>query len=176
MDSSFAPQQREHRLIMRVLARWRALAEGHALPRRSQIDPRAFGEDWRHCLLIDLDPRAECSRLAFVGEGLRDPSWPTFERQSIGDCQKDSLLHLATSYIARVTAKGVPISSGGVGMHLSMPIVYRSILLPLSESGDKIDGLLGAANYREIPVAEEIHAFREHSGVAPLATELRAKG
>ncbi|HKW53327.1 MAG TPA: PAS domain-containing protein [Stellaceae bacterium] len=174
MDSSFAPQQQEHRLVMRVLARWRALADGRGLPRRSQIDPRAFGEDWRHCLLIDLDPRPERSRLAFVGEGLRDPSWPTFERQSIADCQKDSLLHLATAYIARVAAKGVPISSGGVGIHEGVPIVYRSILLPLSEGGGKIDGLLGAANYREIPVAEEIHAFREHPTAAADPAELHA--
>jgi hypothetical protein len=157
---------------MRVLAQWRALADGHGPPRRSQIDPRGFGEDWRHCLLVDLDPQVEHSRLAFVGEGLRDPSWPTFERQSIADCQKDSLLHAATSYVARVVAKGVPISSGGVGMHQGMPVVYRSILLPLSEGGGKIDGLLGAANYREIPIAEEIHAFREHPAAVPLAAEL----
>jgi hypothetical protein len=174
MDSPLPPQQHEHRLIMRVLARWRALADGCGLPRRSQIDPRTFGEDWRHCLLIDLDPRAERSRFAFVGEGLRDPSWPTFERQSIADCQKDSLLHLATSYIARVAAKGLPISSGGVGIHQSVPIVYRSILLPLSEGGGKIDGLLGAANYREIPVAEEIHAFREHPAADLFPAELHA--
>ena len=176
MDSSLAPQQHEHRLVMRVLARWRMLADGHVLPRRSQIDPRAFADDWRHCLLIDLDPRPERSRLAFVGEDLRDPGWPPFERQSVADCQKDSLLHLATSYIARVVAKGVPISSGGVGMHHSVPIVYRSILLPLSEGGGKIDGMLGAANYREIPVAEDVHAFREHPGAAPLLTEFHVAG
>jgi hypothetical protein len=172
MDSFPAPHQHEHRLIMRVLAHWRALADGRGPPRRSQIDPRAFGEDWRHCLLIDLDPRAECSRLSFVGESLRDPSWPTFERQSIADCQKDSLLHVATSYVARVVAKGVPISSGGIGIHYGMPIVYRSILLPLSEGGGKIDGMLGAANYREIPVAEEVHAFREHPAAAAVPAAL----
>lgn len=176
MDSFLAPQQHEHRLVMRVLAQWRALADGHGLPRRSQIDPRAFGEDWRHCLLIDLDPRAERSRLAFVGEGLRDPSWPAFERQSLADCQKDSLLHVATSYIARVIAKGVPISSGGIGMHQGVPIVYRSILLPLSEGAGKIDGLLGAANYREIPVAEEIHTLREHPASAAVPAELGTAG
>jgi hypothetical protein len=176
MDSFLPPQQREHRLVMRVLAQWRALAEECGLPRRSRIDPRAFGEDWRHCLLIDLDPRAERSRLAFVGESLRDPCWPTFERQFVADCQRDSLLHLATSYIARVIAKGVPISSGGVGIHQGVPIVYRSILLPLSEGGGKIDGLLGAANYREIPVAEEIHALREHPASAAVPAEVDAAG
>jgi hypothetical protein len=174
MDSSLAPQQREHRLVMRVLAQWQALAQGGSLPRRAQIDPRAFGDDWQHCMLIDLASSAEHSRLAFVGESLRDPSWPTFERQSIADCQKDSLLYVATSYIGRVVAKRVPISSGGVGIHHGVPIIYRSILLPLSESGDKIDGLLGAANFREIPVEEEIHTLRAHPVSGPLPAELDA--
>ncbi len=37
MDSFLASQQHEHRLVMRVLAQWRALADGHGLPRRSQM-------------------------------------------------------------------------------------------------------------------------------------------
>src|SRR5258707_14671830 len=102
MDSSFALQQHEQRLVMRVLAQWRALADGRFLPRRAQIDPRAFGEGWRHCLLIDLDPKAERSRLAFVGGSLRDPSWPPLRRPSLADCQKDLLLHVATSQFGPV--------------------------------------------------------------------------
>src|SRR5258707_10114538 len=99
MDSSFALQQHEQRLVMRVLAQWRALADGRGLPRRAQIDPRTFGEDWRHCLLIDLDPKAERSRLALVGESPRDPSPPTLERPTLAHFPKDSLLHLAPSLI-----------------------------------------------------------------------------
>jgi hypothetical protein len=148
MDCSLAPQQHEYRLIMRVLARWRALADLRGLPRRSQIDPRAFGEDWRHCLLIDLDPRPEHSRLAFVGEGLRDPSWPTFERQSIAECAQETLLYTATSYLDRVVNEREPLLEG-VGLHIGTPVLYRSILLPLSENGSRIDGVLGAANFRE---------------------------
>ena len=161
MDSTSAPR-REHRLVMRVLAQWREIAGARGIPHRSQIDPHLFGEDWANCLLIDVDPKPELSRFAYVGEGLRDPNWPTFERQRIADCEKDSLLHAATSYVARVIAKAVPISTGGIGIHDGMPIVYRSILLPLSESGGRVDGVLGAANYREIPVSEEIHPLREH--------------
>ncbi|HEX7969591.1 MAG TPA: hypothetical protein VF502_15325, partial [Stellaceae bacterium] len=66
MDSSSAPR-REHRLIMRVLAQWREIAGARGVPHRSQIDPHLFGEDWASCLLIDVDPKPECSRFAFVG-------------------------------------------------------------------------------------------------------------
>ncbi len=162
MDSAAQIEQREQRLILRVLATYRRLCGADTLPRRAQIDPRLFGHDWHNCLLIDLDPRLECSRFAYVGEGLRDPSWPALERQSLADCGEGTLLALATGSLARVLAKGVPISNGGVGIHQGVPIVYRSILLPLAETRERVDGVLGAANFREIPVQEEIHPLREH--------------
>jgi len=157
----------EQRLVLRVLAQWRSLCGATSLPRRAQIDPRVFGRDWGNCLLIDVDPKPERSRFAYVGEKLRDPTWPTLERQSICECQDGTLVHAATFYLARVIAKRVPISTGGVGIHLGVPILYRSILLPLSESGDRIDGMLGAANYREISVTEDIHTIDE----APAARD-----
>jgi hypothetical protein len=162
-------QSREQRLVLRVLAHWRSLCQGGALPRRSQIDPQLFGQDWANCLLVDIDPKLERSRFAAVGENLRDPNWPTLDRQSLAECQESTLLYVATSYAARVIAKGVPISTGGVGLHQGQPVVYRSILLPLAESGGRIDGMLGATNFREIPITEEIHPLHEHRLDEPLA-------
>jgi hypothetical protein len=169
MEPMSDPQTREQRLVLRVLARWRSLCRGASLPRRSQIDPQHFGQDWASCLLLDIDPKLECSRFAAVGENLRDPNWPTLDRQSLAECQESTLLYMATSYAGRVLAKGVPISTGGVGLHHGEPIVYRSILLPLAENDGRIDGLLGAANFREIPVTEEIHPLQEHPLGEPLA-------
>ncbi len=161
-------QTREQRLVLRVLAQWRSLCRGGALPRRAQIDPQLFGQDWANCLLIDIDPKLERSRFAAVGENLRDPNWPTLDRQSLSECQESTLLYVATSYAARVLTKGVPISTGGVGIHQGEPIVYRSILLPLAEGEGRIDGMLGAANFREIPISEEIHPLQEHRLDEPL--------
>ena len=40
---------------------WKKIA-GASFPRRAQIDPRDFGTDWSHCLMIDLDPATSRSR------------------------------------------------------------------------------------------------------------------
>jgi hypothetical protein len=138
----------DRRLVMRVLSQWRELSAERGLPRRSQIDPRRFGQDWASCLLIDVDPEPVSSRFAFVGERLRDPTWPTFERQCIGECAATTLLYSATAYLARVVGERQPLVEG-VATHVGAPVRYRSILLPLSEDGIKIDGALGAANCRE---------------------------
>jgi hypothetical protein len=146
----------DRRLTMRVLARWRSLAAGRRFPRRSQLDPLVIGPDWANCLIIDVDPRMDQSRLAFVGDALRDPAWPHFERQRIAECLTDTLLQLATSKIPEVIARGAPIGFGGPATYNEAPILYRSILLPLSEAGAEIDGILGAVSYREVSERDEV--------------------
>jgi len=142
-------EHKERRLVLRVLSQWREIAGEQGLPRRAQIDPRRFGRDWSNCLLIDIDPQPANSRLAFIGENLRDPTWPTFDRQPVGECAAETLLHSATCYLDRVIAEREP-QVEGVATHVGAAVLYRSILLPLSEDGTTVDGVLGAVNCREI--------------------------
>jgi hypothetical protein len=139
----------DRRLVMRVMAQWQTLAGGRGMPRRSQIDPRRFGADWGNCLLIDVDPAPAQSRLAFVGERLRDPTGPAFDRQRLEECLEDTLIYSATADIERVVAERAPVGEG-VATHVGTAVLYRSILLPLSEDGRRIDGILGAANCRDV--------------------------
>lgn len=147
--------QQERRLTSRVLTVWKKLA-GAGFPKRSQIDPRAFGPDWANCLMIDIDSVPTNSRFSHVGSALRDPTWPTFDRQSVSECLEGSLLELVTRHIPRVTEKRKPVSIGGAAIHDETDILYRTILLPLSETGKQIDGILAAVGYREVIDAEEI--------------------
>ncbi len=145
----------ERRLTTRVHTVWKKIAGG-GYPRRSQIDPREFGNDWSNCMMIDLDQVTARSRFAYLGNSLRDPTWPTFDRQPISECLQGTLLELVTRHIQRVTVKKSPISFGGSARHDESEILYRTVLLPLSENGERIDGILAAIAYREITVAEEV--------------------
>ena len=161
-------EDQEPRLTMRVLSLWRNLCQGTMPPRRAQIDPIMFGPDWSNCLLVDLDPKLERSRLSYVGNNVRDPSWPPLDRQTLADCEDGTLLHATLATAARVIAKGLPISTGGmVAAHDGEPIVYRSILLPLAETNGRVDGLLGAASFRVLSVEEEIHTFDDRLMARP---------
>lgn len=153
---------RELRLTMRVLNHWRDLTHTRAFPRMSDIDPKVLGRDWASCLQIHATPAADRSRFIFVGESLCDPREARFEGRYISECLPNTVLHKATAYIARVLDKRVPISMGGAAIHHGAPILYRSVLMPLSENGTDIDGLFGAANYREIPAADQAHLSPIH--------------
>jgi hypothetical protein len=142
----------ERRLTSRVHAIWKRLA-GSGLPRRSQIDPAEFGLDWSNCLMIDVDDVPERSRFSYVGSALRDPTWPIFDRQCISECLDGSLLELVTRHIPRVASTRNPVSFGGAAIHDETSILYRTVLLPLSENGERVDGVLGAIAFREVSLS-----------------------
>jgi hypothetical protein len=145
----------DRRLVVRVHNVWKKIA-GERAPRRSQIDPREFGVDWSSCVLVDLDPVPSRSRFSHVGDTLRDPTWPVFDRQPVSECLEGTLLELITRHIPRLAVKKKPVSFGGSAMHNENDILYRTILLPLSENGEQVDGILAAVAYREVTAEQEI--------------------
>ena len=164
----------DRRLIVRVYRVWKKYA-ADGYPRRAQIDPREFGGDWANCLLIDLDTNApEQSRFSHVGDHLRDPSWPTFDRQSVAECLEGSLLELVTARIPELVEQRKAISFGGPAVHDEGDILYRCTMLPLSETGERIDGILAAIGYREVSVGRDISMLDGHPGERPAAPRLDA--
>ncbi|HWY62449.1 MAG TPA: hypothetical protein VNW15_11160 [Rhizomicrobium sp.] len=150
-----APDAAERRLTARVFQAWSKSA-GKSFPRRSQIDPTEFGLDWANCMMIDLDPVPANSRFSYVGRALRDLSWPTFERQPISECLEGSLLYLVAKAIPEIAQMKEPLSFSGAAFHQDADILYRVTLLPLSEQGTKIDGVLAAIGFREIGAEKNV--------------------
>jgi hypothetical protein len=69
--------------------------------------------------------------------------------RKLSECPDGTLLKMASAFFPRIVAKRIPISVGASGQHLGRTILFRAILLPLSHDSVRIDGLLGAANFRE---------------------------
>ena len=157
MSTPAPPRPHELRLTMRVLARWREASGARPFPRPEEIVAQKFGDDWQNCLMIRVDPMIERSTFAFIGKTLFLGKPVPLEGRTVSACDAGTLLHSATTYLASVIAKRVPISVGGSGTHLGVPILYRSMLMPLSTDGISIDVVLGAANYREVYANLEEH-------------------
>jgi len=151
----------DSRLTVRVLQVWKELATA-GLAKRSQIDPRDFGPDWSNCFVIDLDPIVPQSRFSYVGNALRDLIPVTFEGKTFSELHKETLLKLLNPHILRVMTDKMPVKFAGSAAHDNKDILYRTVLMPLSEIGDQVDGLVAATSYREISVQKELPAA-EHT-------------
>ena len=149
---------REMRLTMRVLGHWREICGDREFPALAEITAERLEADWPHCLLIAIDAEPERSSFFYVGPALVVPDGPSVVGSPVAACSRENILGLATAYLGTVLQRRVPVSMSGAGAHLGAPILYRSILLPLSSDGHQIDGLLGAANFRYVRTGEEEHS------------------
>ncbi len=154
-DTPIADTPIDSRLTVRVFEVWKKLA-AHGLPRRSQINPKEFEPDWSNCFMIDLDPELSKSRFSYVGNSLSDLAPASTERQFLSECPEGTLHTLLAPHIQRVVERKEPSHSAGSAQHGEAFILYRTVLLPLSEIGDQVDGLLAAFIYREVSVQNEL--------------------
>jgi hypothetical protein len=160
----------ERRLVSRVLHYWHDSAKGRRCPSASQIDPALVGDDWANCAVIWLDPELERSTFIVVGANLLPPRHDAVDGEPIAACPAHSLLAVLVKYLARFQPNGGPLSVSGTAMHGTGPVLFRSVLLPLSEDGTHIDSVLGAANFRELRRGED-KALHTRLQVAILAVE-----
>jgi hypothetical protein len=146
----------ERRLTSRMIAKWSALSRDGRLPRHADLDLSAFGKDAANCVVIaTTGADIAGATLIHVGELLRGDDWSPDRRQTVADYPANSLLHLTAAKVAAVIAKRGPVVFGGTGVRDVSAILYRAILLPLSDDGETIDHVIGAINFKEISAVEE---------------------
>ncbi len=136
----------ERRLVLRILDHWQGLRGARTCPARREIDPAVLGDDRRYCCVLEVGDENEAV-FAYVGTAF-DAAHAASEVRRVSNCRPGSFLRLATEFFPRVLDKRIPVSIGGEAMSDGRSILFRAILLPLSNDGTRIDALLGAANCR----------------------------
>jgi len=145
----------ERRVIMRVYSAWKKIA-GRGFPRRSDIDPADFGIDWSNCLIVELESATSRSHFSYLGIALQDEGASPGEKNNISEYGKGTVLELVARHVSRALLKQEPVGFGGPASRNGRDLLYRAILLPLSETGERIDGFLAAISYCDVSIAEEV--------------------
>jgi hypothetical protein len=133
----------ERRLVWRVLRHWTEISDSGRFPHRDQIDRWMWGEDGANSLLIAVEAPIELSHFVVVGVNLATALCPT-----------DTLAGVLLSQVPRVvSARHGLMIEGGATLRGS-DIIYRAVLLPLSEGTVAIEHVLGAMNFRPLRADE----------------------
>jgi hypothetical protein len=144
----------ERRLVWRVVQYWTEILDRGSFPCRDEIDPWLRGEDGANCLLIAVQSPIELSHFVAVGVNL-----------AVALCPTDTLAGVLLSRLPRVVSAHRGLIIEGGAMLRGVGILYRGVLLPLSEDGVAVDHALGAANYRSLHPGEALTTqlvFRTH--------------
>jgi hypothetical protein len=133
----------ERRLVWRVLRHWEEIADSGRFPRRDEIEPWFLGEDGANCLVIAVEWPIELSHFVVVGVNL-----------AVALCPTDKLAGVLLSLLPQVVSARRGLMIEGMATLRGVGILYRAVLLPLSENGTTIDYVLGATNHRPLHTDE----------------------
>jgi hypothetical protein len=142
----------ERRLVLRLLKYWRQIAGDRGMPSQPDLSPEAMTDMWPQCYVLKLNTGSEPT-YRDIGSAFAEELGIDLLGKPVASTPVDTLLRQATRYWDMVADKGVPISLGGEFRHRRGELLlYRSIILPLSTDGKRIDHMLGAANCRVVIV------------------------
>lgn len=145
------PQGMERRLVLRLLTYWRGICGERDYPSFSDVDPNSMQDMWESCFVLEVIGHEADQVFRAAGDAISSFAPVPLIGSSISEWSPDNLIGVAVSHTRDVLRKGVPMSHGDEFIKIDgTKVLYRSILLPMSDDGETISGVLGAANCREV--------------------------
>jgi hypothetical protein len=139
----------ERRLVSRVLHRVTGGIVGCHVPHLNNVDPWFIGDDWVNCALVRVRRPYRHSEFLVVGDNLSPPE-TVLDGGPIWKCPATTLLGLTLAYLEQAVEERSFLLIEGAAIHLYEPILYRSLMVPLSEDDVDIGAVLIAANSRRV--------------------------
>ena len=137
---------RERRLNMRLMAFWWDRRADRRFPSVEDFDPEELSDVWTHCFTLTPEEPCDQSAFRYVGDTIAAASGLTQTEITVDHVSKNSLLDHATRNVNEVLAQQVPvIRSGEFVNEDGETVMYRSILLPLSQDQETINCVVGGA-------------------------------
>jgi hypothetical protein len=149
--SGQTPEGYERRLVLRVLLYWRERCGALWAPPLAEIEPAAMPEMWPHCFVINVAGGGAGPVIESCGPAFAGYADEKLDGLALSALAGDGIVQGCIGYLPEVVARMVPISRGGaISGKDHTRFLYRSILLPLSDDGERLTRVLGAANGRQV--------------------------
>lgn len=139
-------------MVLRLLSHWRQWCGDSQFPSFTDVNPVEMAEIWDYCFVLDFVGHEDDPIVRTVGDKLQQYMPEPVRNCLLSDLPPRTLIENAAGYYQEILSRGVPISRGGEFVKFDgMKVLYRSIIMPMSDDGTVVSGLLGAANCREVP-------------------------
>lgn len=160
-------------MVLQLFTYWKRISKDRLFASLVDIDPNAISSIWPQCFILDVTTDVERPVFHYIGKSLER------DRQidlalSENDHSIDSgpvkvpptRLGQAARNFRQAILKKTPVTSGGVFAHPNgNTVLFRSILLPLSDNDRVFNYVLGAVSSREVSPAAK-SSFEVQIGTA----------
>jgi hypothetical protein len=141
----------ERRMVLRLLTHWWDWCGDADYPYFAKVDLARMAEIWDFSFALDIVGREDNPVVRTVGSEFQKYLPQAVRDCALSDVPAGSLIEHTASYYHAIIDRGLPISRGEFIKYDGMKVLYRSIILPMSDDGTSVSGLFGTANYREVP-------------------------
>ena len=148
----------ERRMVHRLLRRWRAAATGDHPPTLEDLYQQDLNDLLEHIIVAEVSDGSAEPTVRVVGSAFRSADVPDPTGHPVSAIQPTSLSGRAVAHYRTVLERRVPIAlSGKIRDASGRTYLYRSIILPICQTGERISHLVCAANGKLAPAeaAEE---------------------
>lgn len=143
------PLEEDRRLVSRVLRHILQSGMAGHLPRLNDVDPWLVGDDWSNCALVRIRKPCDQSIFIVVGDKLLSKPSIALDGEPISRCSPTTLLGVVLFFLTEAVDERAAIMLEGGAAHIDAPILFRALLVPLSEDNQTVEAVLIAANFRE---------------------------
>ncbi len=148
----------ENRMVLQLFTYWKRISKERLFPSLIDIEPNSIAEIWPYCFILDVSSEIECSVFHYIGKSLERDRQIDLALSELGLSENEGIartpptrLGQAAKNFRQALLKKAPVTSGGVFEHPNgKTVLFRSILLPLSDNDRKFNYILGAVSSREI--------------------------
>lgn len=132
------------RLVWQLLNYWQECRGDRDFPSLADIDPDAISHIWQQCFVLDARASSNFPYFQYLGPELAKYSGVLLSGQSDWNL---TLLDKAVSQYNEAIEKRLPvIVEDEMTLFDGGKLLFRSVILPLSDDQNKINYLLGGAN------------------------------
>ncbi|MBL6958150.1 MAG: PAS domain-containing protein [Rhodospirillales bacterium] len=147
------PEQKtgiERRMVQRLLTHWRSVQDEGSIPSLKSILELDLGDIVPNLYVLKMKQDGSDPVFERIGRIIAGEAGSSLAGQPVSAVTEKTLLSQAIRYRDKVQAKTVPITLGGEFTDANGDVIlYRSVILPLSEGDGFINALIGAANCKK---------------------------
>ncbi len=141
------PQGMERRMAHRLLMRWRDAQKEDEIPSLDALFHMDLKEMLPNIYVLKTPDPGEDPEFLQVGDAFGEEGGDGLVGMTTAKVPDATLLGQAMRYYKKILGKKVPITLGGEFTKTDgAKILYRSIIVPLSDDGNSVNLMLGAAN------------------------------
>lgn len=141
----------ERRVCTRAVAAWRALAAPRRFPAGAQIEALEPAELHEHFFVLEVPPSGEPPRCVSAGPVMRRAIGRDPTGRPLTELLPPPIGQKLAGAMRDAVATGTPVGDAGRWARPDgSDVVYRAVLMPLSDDQRRIDAVLGAINFRTL--------------------------